>query len=254
MQNSKEKYIVITGASSGIGREIAKAFAAKKKNLIITARREVLLAELKKELLQIAPEISVVIIPADLSSADRVIAYYEELEPYDIETFINNAGFGYAGKTEDLDIVKAAAIINVNVQAVALLTTLYVKDYKDRAGAQLINISSAGGYIVVPEEVLYSATKFFVSAFTEGIARELQAEGAPLKAKVMAPANTETGFAGIATDTENFNYKEAFTAYHQPEQVAQFVMQLWESDAVLGIVDRKTFEFTLSGPRVPYAG
>ena len=92
-----QKYTVITGASSGIGYESAKAFAARGKNLVITARRRERLEALKEEIAAIDPTVDVVIREADLSSNDETIALYESLKGYEIETWVNNAGRGDHG-------------------------------------------------------------------------------------------------------------------------------------------------------------
>ncbi len=85
-------------------------------------------------------------------------------------------------------------MIRLNVSAVTVLSTLFARDYRDRDGAQLINISSAGDIPSSPNAVVYCATKFYVSAFTEGLARELKTSGALLRAKVLAPSVNRTGF------------------------------------------------------------
>ncbi len=94
MVQKKGKYTVITGASSGIGYETAKAFAGRGKNLIIAARRKDNLEMLKKEILEERPDVDVVIRSTDLSVSENVYQLYEGLRDYEIETWVNNAGFG----------------------------------------------------------------------------------------------------------------------------------------------------------------
>lgn len=112
----------------------------------------------------------------------------------------------------------------------------------------------AAGYVVVPNAVTYCAAKFFVSAFTEGLARELVEKGAKMRAKVFAPAATKTEFGKVANDVVKYDYKKLFGTYHTSEQAAEFIMRLYESDKTVGLVDRETFEFSLSEPIFSYAG
>ena len=242
------KYVTITGASSGIGMETAKLFAKMGKNLILIARRKERLVELKDVLLKKYPTIDIQLKVADLSVTDTVFSIYQELSVYDIETWINNAGFGYYHSISNQSLDKVSQMLQVNIEALTLLSTLYVTDYEMKENAQLINISSAGGYKNVPNAVTYCATKFYVSAFTEGIALELATKKAPLKAKILAPAATETEFAQIANESESYDYKKGFGAYHTAKEMAEFLVELYQSDQIVGSVDRDTFNFKLSGP------
>lgn len=145
-------------------------------------------------------------------------------------------------------------MLHVNIEALTLLSSLFVQNYKDIEQTQLINISSCGGYIIVPNAITYCAVKFFVSAFTEGLARELQSSNAKMQAKVLAPAATKTEFGKIANNVSEYNYDNAFAAYHTSQKMAEFLLQLYDSHKVVGIVNRETFEFTLCDPLFDYAG
>ena len=144
--------------------------------------------------------------------------------------------------------------MQLNVVALTLLSSLFARDYKYKP-AQLINISSAGGYSIVPNAVTYCASKFFVSAFTEGLHRELvQDKEAKMQAKVLAPAATKTEFGSVATDDADYDYDAAFKRYHSSLEMAEFLLTLYDSDACVGAVNRDSFEFSLSKPRFDYAG
>ncbi len=253
MENTK-KYTVITGASSGIGSAVAKAFAKRGKNLILVARRIERLIELKKELAEKSPDLDVVVKVCDLCRNQNVHQLYEELKVYDIETWVNNAGFGDYNSVAEQDISKTEAMLRLNVEALTILSTLYVSDFKDVAGTQLINLSSRGGYVLVPNAITYCATKFFVSAFTEGLAHELKSAGAKLQAKVLAPAATKTEFGMVANNVSEYDYDKSFGKYHTCEQMAGFLLRLYDNDQVVGIVNWETFEFTLSDPILQFAG
>lgn len=253
MKNLKP-YTVITGASSGIGRAAAKAFAGRGKNLVVAARRKEKLEEVKKEILSAHPELDVIVKVSDLSDPNLVRLFYEEVSSLPLETWINNAGFGNYDSVAHQDLNKIKAMLRLNVEALTILSSLFVRDYRDMEGAQLINLSSAGGYTIVPTAVTYCAAKFYVSAFTEGLARELQESGAKLKAKVLAPAATKTEFGCVANDVAEYDYDQSFGTYHSAEEMADFLMKLYESDKVVGLVDRETFRFRPSDPLFPYAG
>ena len=141
---SNKKYTVITGTSSGIGYAAAKAFAARGKNLIVTARREAQLARLRDEITAAHPDVDVVIRTADLSVPENAHRLYDELRAYEIETWVNNAGFGSYGSVAEQNLTKIESILRLNIEALTILSTLFVHDYRDAAGAQLINISSCG--------------------------------------------------------------------------------------------------------------
>lgn len=254
MKQEISKYTVITGASSGIGHAAAEAFAARGKNLILVARRQERLEALRAAILAEHPALDVVVKAADLSLPDNVRRLYADLAEYPLETWVNNAGFGDYGLVGEQDLAKAEAMLNVNVVALTLLSSLFVRDYHDTAGTQLINVSSRGGYTIVPQAVTYCAAKFYVSAFTEGLARELQAAGAKMQAKVLAPAATETEFGQVANGVEHYDYHQAFRKYHSSRQMAAFLLQLYDSDKTVGIVNAETFAFDLREPMFAYSG
>ncbi|MCC8023079.1 MAG: SDR family NAD(P)-dependent oxidoreductase [Clostridiales bacterium] len=246
-------YTVITGASSGIGYASAIAFAKRGKNLILVARRENRLKELENEIAKINPSVKCVLYLADLSSTDRCYKLYHDLKEYELETWINNAGVGVYGKISEHDPQKVEAMLHTNIDALTILSTLYVQEYKDKADTQLINVSSAGGYTVVQNAVAYCATKFYVSAFTEGLAIELKSQKANMQVKVLAPFLTETEFAKIANNEEDFQYKAHYHKYHTSEEMAGFLLQLYDSDKVVGSVRREDFVFSLTDVQCRHA-
>ena len=242
-----KKYIVITGASSGIGAATAKAFAGRGENLILIARRAELLQSLKDEIAKISPESDVVVKICDLARSENVLALWDELKSYELKALINSAGFGDFGLVGEQDLQKTVKMIDLNVTALAILSSLFVRDYKLKQ-TQLINISSVGGYFLAPGVVPYCATKFFVSAFTEGLRHELaQDKDAKMQAKVLAPE-----FCDVASGKRGFDYDAAFSQYHSSEQTAEFLLTLYDSDACIGEVDLASFEFKLSEPKFNY--
>ena len=147
---------------------------------------------------------------------------------------------------------QCADLIPVNMEALAILSTLFAKDHLMTEGAQIINVSSIGGYFIGERGVIYTSTKFFVNAFTEGLAQELIRSGAKLRAKVLAPAETETEFKLHYLGINEFDYQTNIPKYHTARQMAGFLMELYDSDSIVGKVNRDTYEFELRGPVYPF--
>ncbi|OCG09198.1 oxidoreductase [Gilliamella sp. wkB178] len=254
MQQTDKKYTVITGASSGIGYATALAFAKRNQHLIVIARRQEQLDQLKQKIAAINPQLEVVIKVCDLSKPANVHALFQQLDQYFIETWINNAGFGNYGSVGDQDLNKIETMLHLNIEALTIFSSLYVRKYQNQPGTQIINISSRGGYTIVPNAVTYCATKFYVNAFTEGLAHELKQSQAQLTAKVLAPAATQTEFGQKANNTTEYDYDKSFAKYHTAEQMAEFLLALYDSDKTIGEINTKDFSFSLKDSIFPYSG
>ncbi|EDO1221922.1 SDR family oxidoreductase [Listeria innocua] len=248
-----KKYVVITGASSGIGYATAKQFAKRKKNLILIARRVANLVKLKNEIEKEVPEVEVLIKAIDLTKIDRLEKLFSELDLYFIETWVNNAGLGYYSEVKNQNLTKTLQLLHLNIEALTVLSVLYVRKYHDQSGTQLINVSSAGGYTMVPTATTYCASKFYVSSFTEALSLELRESGSTLQAKVLAPAATKTEFGQKANDVSEYDYDKKFNNYHTSDEMAQFLLDLYDSDKIVGMIDRKAFSFTLTENLFSYA-
>jgi short-subunit dehydrogenase len=254
MAQNTGRYTVITGASSGIGYETAKVFAGRGSNLILVARRKDRLETLRQEILDLHPMLDIVVKSMDLSIPQNVFQFYESIKSYPLQTWINNAGFGNYDSVGNQDLKKISRMLHLNVEALTIFSSLFVRDFKDTEGTQLINISSCGGYTIVPDAVTYCAAKFYVSIFTEGLAWELKSAHAKMRAKVLAPAATKTEFGKVANDVSEYDYDKLFGIYHTGTQIAAFLLELYDSDKVVGLVDRENFSFCLYDPQFQYAG
>lgn len=254
MVQNTGRYTVITGASSGIGYETAKVFAGRGSNLILVARRKDRLETLRQEILDLHPMLDIVVKSMDLSIPQNVFQFYESIKSYPLQTWINNAGFGNYDSVGNQDLKKISRMLHLNVEALTIFSSLFVRDFKDTEGTQLINISSCGGYTIVPDAVTYCAAKFYVSVFTEGLAWELKSAHAKMRAKVLAPAATKTEFGKVANDVSEYDYDKLFGIYHTGTQIAAFLLELYDSDKVVGLVDRENFSFCLYDPQFQYAG
>ena len=248
-----KKFVVITGASSVIGYETAKAFARRGKNVILAARRADKLEQLSREILAECPDVEVVIKAVDLSSNEDAIRFYDSLSDYELEVLVNNAGRGNKGDITNPELESTLPMLHINMDAVTILSTLFVRDYKDVEGAQLINVASSAGYVLFPGATVYAATKFFVSALTEGIDHEMRLGGHKLRAKVLAPGATQTEFEQTANSLDApVNYDERFPRYHTAAQMAEFLLALYDGDKAVGEIDFATFGVKLSDAKHPF--
>lgn len=245
------KTVLITGASSGIGKAMSYKFAAEGFNLIIVARRIEALEHIKQDIESKYPAIQVHIETADLSQDGSAKQLYEKLNSFQIDVLINNAGFGDYGFPWEVNLEKANDMINLNIKALTDLSLLYVKDYADR-DSTLINTASIGGYAQFDIAVTYCATKFYVASFTEGLALAMQTQGKKMRVKVLAPAATSTEFVGQASVNGGIDGNQLFSpeAFISAKQLADYAYQLYQSDKVVGIVNEQN-GFDLKDPIYP---
>ena len=158
---------LITGASSGIGRDIARALAARGVDLILTARRTERLEELSSEL-----PVQVTVIPCDLSQEAECRALYERVRPMNIDILVNNAGFGLFGTFAENSLERELSMLDVNVRAVHILTKLFLRDMKEKDSGYLLNVASSAAFLPGPLLAAYYATKAYVLRLSEAIDEE----------------------------------------------------------------------------------
>lgn len=188
-----KEYILITGASSGIGREMAKQLAAQKKNLLLVARSEAKLAALQQELQQqygVEAEYFLFDLSEPRSATDLYTLVKER--NYLVTGLINNAGFGTYGHFTEMPLDKDEEMIAVNITALVGLTKLFGADMVKRGKGSIMNVASLLSFLPFPYYSVYSATKSFVLAFTETVAAELQGTGVTVTA--LCPGTVETAF------------------------------------------------------------
>ncbi len=242
-----KKYILITGASSGIGKAMAFEFASHGHNLILAARRRDLLESIKRDI-ESMYDAKVIVEDVDLTNINELNKFYNDIRHYEIEGLINNAGFGDFNRVFDIDTRLAEKMINLNIVALTNLTLKYIKDYIDKQGT-IINVSSVSGYFIPSLGAVYSATKFYVSAFSEGIATQLKKQKSKLSVKVLAPSATESEFLDniIANYKYKFNkdeYKKSLK-WISSEDIAKNAYELFNSEKTIGIISLEKNEFKL---------
>lgn len=186
---------LITGASSGIGREFARYHAEKGGDLIITARRSDELDALKTEL-EKAHGIAVTTIPMDIGAEGGADKLYDALKGQRIDILINNAGFGGHGLFIERDLAKDLAMIDLNVKALVILCHRIGSDMAAQGSGKILNVSSTASYMAGPLQATYFATKAYVSSFSQALDEELRDRGVTVTA--LEPGYVETEFAASA--------------------------------------------------------
>ena len=191
-----ELVTLITGASAGIGTELARVFAGKGHRLALTARRADRLAALASELKAAGKGVPIVI-PCDLGACDagEKIAAALAAADVEVEYLVNNAGFGLFGSSIDLDRAEQLGIIDVNIRALTDLSLRFSKSLmKNRGG--LLNVGSIAGFLPGPGMAVYYASKAYVLSFTEALRKELEPYG--VRVTVVCPGPVQTEFQGRA--------------------------------------------------------
>lgn len=198
----KASAVLITGGSSGIGRELARLFAADGRPLVLVARGTSGLAQAAAELRQ-AHQADVTTIPADLSVPAEIDRLAERLRAggIEIEVLVNNAGFGGGGPFARRKLADELGMIAVNVSAVTHLTRLLLPAMLERRRGRILNVGSTAGFQPGPYMAVYYATKAYVVSFSEAIADELSGSG--LRVSCLAPGPTATAFAAEAGATQS---------------------------------------------------
>lgn len=195
--NMNKKVALITGASSGTGREFARIHAAKGGDLVVIARREDRLNELKQEL-EKKYNIKVKVIAKDLTLPQAPIEIYNEVKESGIEVdyLINNAGFGGRGYFHERPMELDLQMIQVNIVALTTLTRLFLPDFVKRNSGKILNVSSTASLMAGPLQAVYYASKAYVTSFSNAIAQELHDTN--ITATALLPGGMETEFAKTA--------------------------------------------------------
>ncbi len=196
--------VLITGASSGIGLELAKLFASDGHNLVLVARREELLNKIADEL---AGDygIEVEVIAKDLTLEKSPEEIYKKLKNKDIDIVVNNAGFGAVGPVAELDHKRQVEMVKLNVTALASLTRLFLPRMIKHNTGGILNVGSLAGFQPGPYATVYYATKAFVLSFTEGLKEELS--NTNIKVSCLAPGPTHTEFGEVSGLDRSFLFK-----------------------------------------------
>ena len=184
---------LITGASSGIGRDMAKYLASLGYDLIVVSRNKEKLESIYKD-----EKVKVTIIDMDLTDTDNCIKLHEMLKKENIDILINNAGFGDAGKFTKTNLDKELEMIDLNVKSYHILTKLFLTDFVKRDYGRILNVASIAGFMYGPYMATYYATKNYVVSLTLGIIRELKKDKSKVKVSLFCPGPVRTNFNNVA--------------------------------------------------------
>lgn len=213
---ANQGYALITGASGGIGEELAKIHASKGGNLVLVARSLDKLEALKTKL-ENKYQVKVLVLSVDLSemnAAEKIFAVTEE-QGIQVDVLINNAGFGGHGLFHEVPLEKARSMMQVNMSVLTDLTHFYLKGMVERRQGRILNVSSTVSFIPGPLQAVYYATKSYVTSFTQAIAEEVAEYN--VTATALCPGPVATGFV-TAGDLDGVDvWKNAKT----PESVAK---------------------------------
>ncbi len=184
---------LVTGASSGIGRDMARVLAEQKIDLILVARRKERLEKLKEEL-----HVNVEILCFDLSQQKEVFSLFDKLKDQKIDIVINNAGFGLFGEFLQTDLDRELEMINVNVISYHILTKLFLQKLEKDGGGYILNVCSSAGFLAGPRLSTYYATKNYILKLTMAIYEELRRKKSSIVISALCPGPVNTEFNQVA--------------------------------------------------------
>lgn len=185
--------VLVTGASSGIGRAIAREVGMRAKVVVVVARRAEQLAKLKEELLAARRALVVEVIVCDLSKPEEVETLVAEIEKrgHEVDVLVNNAGVGIMGAFDRVDPGKLRAMLDLNVTSLTLLTRSVLPGMVARGRGGILNISSGFGVAALPAFAAYIGTKHFMTGFSEGLLADLAGTGVSVTQVLPGPVKTE---------------------------------------------------------------
>lgn len=184
---------LITGASSGIGRQMAYYLASLNYELILVARRKEELEKIKKEV-----KVPVTIYDYDLQKEKNIYQLYEKVKEKQIDFLINNAGFGLFGEFVKTDLQRELEMIDLNIKAYHILTKLFLQDFVKREKGRILNVASASGFLAGPRLSTYYATKNYITKLSLAIAEELKHMKSHVNISVLCPGPVATEFTTVA--------------------------------------------------------
>jgi short-subunit dehydrogenase len=206
-----KKVALITGASTGIGKELAGIHAENGGDLVIVARGKEKLDALKVAL-EKKHKVKVAMIAKDLAAPNAAREIYDEITKsgIEIEFLINNAGFGALGKFHELELERQVNMINLNITALTVLTRLFLPEFVRKNKGKILNVSSTASFMPGPLQAVYYASKAYVTFLSNALAEELQ--GTKVTVTNLMPGATETEFGAVSGMDKTELFKKPVTA------------------------------------------
>lgn len=183
-------YVVITGASSGIGKELAYLHAKDNYDLVLVARSEETLKEIAGDI-KANMEVDVIVKSYDLSMVENAYHLFEDINDLDVVRFINNAGYGKLGHFIDTDLNLELNMLELNVRSLHILTKLYIQHF---TSGEVVNVSSMAAFLPTPTMATYAASKSYVYKLTRAINYELKKSGNSIRVLSVNPGPVKTNF------------------------------------------------------------
>ena len=208
---------LITGASSGIGRDIARTLSKKGYDLVLVSRDKEKLEKVKNELEK--NKINIEIVATDLSIEENCKELHQKIR--DIDLLVNNAGFGDCGNFTKTSLEKEIKMIQTNIIAYHILTKLYLIDMKEKNKGKILNVASIAGFMPGPLMATYYATKAYVVRLSESIREELKKEKSKVQISILCPGPVNTNFNKVAN--VKFHMREA-----NSQEVADYAIKKLE--------------------------
>jgi len=226
---------LITGGSAGLGREFARQLARRARSLVLVARREQRLDELRDELMRQHPSLSVHTHRTDLANPSELeeLVTWLKSEKIDVDLLINNAGFGDLGPFATSDLIRNEQIMLVNMVALTSLTRHLLPQMIARKRGGILNVSSSAGFLPIPNFAVYAATKAYVTSFSEALRAELRGTGVSVCALCPGPVHTE--FQEIAKRPSGQSESGPEFVHVSVEQVVRDALAALEADRPLVI-------------------
>jgi short-subunit dehydrogenase len=233
---TERRTALVTGASSGIGAELARVHAERGGDLVVVARRQDRLEALRAEL-EKAHHITVHVLVKDLAQDDAAQQIHDELQARGVRVdyLMNNAGFGNRGFFYEQDWAVNAGIIHVNILALAALTRMFLPQMVERHEGRVLNVASMAGFVPGPLQSIYYASKAFVISFSEAIANELRRTGVTVTA--LCPGFTETEFGRVAGVRSIRSFSRTFSA-REVAEIGYEAMLEGKTIVVPGVLNR----------------
>jgi short-subunit dehydrogenase len=247
MNAGNRETVLVTGASSGIGLELARRFATDGSRLVLVARNRDALEKLADELRR-AHQIEAIVLPADLSLPETPRRIFEDLAAQKIvvDVLVNNAGFGATAAFVETPLARQLEMLQVNITALTELTGLFLPTMIQRRRGGILNVGSIAGFQPGPGMAVYYATKAFVLSFTEALAEELQ--GAGVTVSVLCPGPTESNFGNVARGSKVRKLK---TAKMTSEAVAVYGHRAFRNGKITAIPGLKNHLFVFLNRILP---
>lgn len=244
----KGQTALITGASAGLGRELAKLAAVDGTDLVLVARRRDRLEALAREL-SAAHGVAVTVSAADLADPAAPSALCEQVQAAGItvDTLVNNAGFGSIGPFAGADLARQLEMIAVNVRALVELTHRFLPGMLARKQGRILNLASVAGFVPGPFMATYYASKAFVLSFTEALAAELDGTGVTVTAS--CPGPTQTEFSEVARNGESKLFRRNVATATEVARHAYRAMLAGTVVAVPGLMNKLMVQSVRTVPR-----